>query len=53
MNAEQAVSKNTSSRTFKAQLKDKVRKAEILGWYLCYKIVAGSKKENPAKSLNS
>lgn len=50
---EQAVPKSASGRSFKTQIKDKIRKAEILGWYLCYKIVAGSKKENPAKSLNS
>lgn len=53
MNMEQIGSKSPSHYSFKTKVKETFRKAEILGWYLCYKIVAGPQKEHPAKSLNN
>ena len=53
MDMEHAAIKHATGDSFKSQLKERFRQAEILGWYLCYKLVARSRKENPAKSLNS
>ena len=52
MNLHQTTASNTLGRTFKAQVKDKVRKAEIWGWYLCYKMTTGPNKTGPDKSLD-
>lgn len=52
MNKERLAVKPNPSHSLKASLKEMVRKVEILGWFLYYKIVAGPHKENPAKSIN-
>ena len=52
MDREHLEIKSNPSHSFKASLKELARKAEILIWYFCYKIVAGPHKENPAKSAN-
>lgn len=53
MDKEPTLVKTNAARSFKTWFKEKMRRVEILGWYCCYKLVAGSHKENPAKSSNS
>ena len=54
MNMERTATRHTVTYKFRSQLREKARKAEILVWYLCYRVVSGSNnKETPGKSLSS
>ena len=44
--AQEPLNLSTGSR-FKVRLREMFRKAEILLWYLCYKIVTALSKESP------
>ena len=53
MNTEAIASKTGLINSVRVQLREKIRKVEILCWYLCYRIVTGTSKDNPGKSLNN
>ncbi len=47
MDAIQAPLKYSTGSQFKVRMRKKIRKTEILLWYMCYKIVTGLSKESP------
>lgn len=53
MNSEAIASKSGLVNSLRFQIREKMRRAEILAWYLCYRIITGPSKEHSGKSLDN
>ena len=53
MSMEHTATKPAIARNIRSQFREKVRKAEIFAWYLCYRVLTSANKEHPGKSLNN